>query len=238
MSVAVVTGAASGMGRACVDAVRDQVATVVAVDLVAPVIDGAVGVACDVTDAAEVASLVAHTAGLGPFRMLVHSAGISPTMGNARRVLEVDLVATERLLRAFESLVGKGSVAVCFASSAAHQIAPMIDAPIKELLVDPTATDFLDRGAAMFNDSGLAYAAAKHGVVLAAQRAAVRWGPMGGRVVSVSPGLIDTPMGRQELAQQPIMRDMQATTPLGRLGRAEEVAAVAAVLVSVAPAFV
>ena len=51
-------------------------------------------------------------------------------------------------------------------------------------------------------------------------------------VLKVSPGLIDTPMGRQELAQQPIMREMLNRTPLGRLGQSDEVADAVAYLVS------
>jgi NAD(P)-dependent dehydrogenase (short-subunit alcohol dehydrogenase family) len=75
-------------------------------------------------------------------------------------------------------------------------------------------------------------------VQLEAAAAAVRWGPLGGRVVSLSPGLIDTPMGRQEFAQQPIMQDILDATPLGRQGSADEVAAVVAFLLSDDASFV
>ena len=49
---------------------------------------------------------------------------------------------------------------------------------------------------------------------------------------SLAPGLIDTPMGRQELEQQPAMQSMLESVPLARLGEADEVAAVAAFLLS------
>lgn len=238
MIVGVVTGAASGMGRACLGRVREVADVVVAVDLGEPAIEGTVGVACDVSDADAVAALAARVRELGPFRALVHAAGISPTMADARRVLEVDLVGTQLLLDAFEPLVVPGSAAVCFSSSAAYQVGPFVDAGHEALLAEPLARDFLERAVAAAPDSGFAYALAKVGVVRAVRRAAVRWGPLGGRVSSVAPGLIDTPMGRQELDTQPIMRDMLERTPLGRLGHPEEVAAVVAHLLSDAASFV
>jgi NAD(P)-dependent dehydrogenase (short-subunit alcohol dehydrogenase family) len=210
----------------------------VTVDLEVPAVDGTVGVACDVSDPDAVHALVARVRELGQFRALAHAAGISPTMAGARRVFEVDLVGTQLLLDAFEAIVVTGSVAVCFASSSAYQIAPFVDADHDAMIDDPLAPEFLDRAAGTFADSGFAYAVAKRGVIRAAGRAAVRWGRRGGRVNSVSPGLIDTPMGREEFEQQPIMKEMLERTPLGRLGEPAEVAAVVAYLVSDAASFV
>jgi NAD(P)-dependent dehydrogenase (short-subunit alcohol dehydrogenase family) len=238
MTTAVVTGAASGMGRACVDRVREVADVVVAVDLNAPDLEDTVGVACDVSDPDAVAALAARVRELGPFRALAHAAGISPTMADARRVFEVDLVGTQLLLDAFEDLVVPGSAAVCFSSSAAYQIAPYVDGDHEDLLRDPLAADFLDRASATFSDSGLAYGIAKVGVIRAAARAAVRWGPRGGRVNSVAPGLIDTPMGRQEFDQQPIMQQMLDGTPVGREGEPSEVAATVGFLLSDEASFI
>lgn len=227
------------MGRACIDLLRPMVDTVVAVDLRAPEIDGVVGLACDVADPDQVRAVADAAATHGTFRALIHAAGISPTMGDARRVLAVDLVGTQLLLDAFDGLVVAGSAAVCFSSSGAYVVAPFVSAEMEALLVNPLAADFLDRAVELVGrDSGFAYALAKVGVIRAAARAAVQWGPRGGRVNSLAPGLIDTPMGQQELAQQPAMQQMLADTPLGRLGQAEEVARVAAFLVSDAASFV
>jgi NAD(P)-dependent dehydrogenase (short-subunit alcohol dehydrogenase family) len=154
-------------------------------------------------------------------------------MADARRVFEVDLVGTALLLDAFEPVVEPGSAAVCFASSSAYQIALTgTDADLQALVSEPRAPGFLDTAAARFDDSGLAYAWAKRGVIAVAARAAVAWGRHGARVNSLSPGLIDTPMGRREAEQQPIMKVMLDKTPLERLGRPEEVAAVVAFLLS------
>ena len=239
MSVGVVTGAAQGMGRACVDRLRGEAEHVVAVDLHAPAIDGTVGVACDVSDPDAIAGLVARVQDLGPFRSLVHAAGISPTMADPRRVLEVDLVGTALLVDAFEPLVEPGSSAVCFASSSAYQVATFAPDPDLEALVaDPRVDGFLDLAAPRFSDSGLAYAWAKRGVIRVAAQAAVTWGRRGGRVVSLSPGLIDTGMGRQEFEAQPVMQMMLDATPLGRLGAPDEVAALVRFLVSDEASFV
>ena len=238
MTTAVITGAASGMGRECVETLRDLADVIVAVDLRAPVIDGTVGFACDVADPTGVAALVDEVRGLGPLRALVHAAGISPTMADARRVFEVDLVGTHLVLEGFEALVQPGSAAVCFSSSAAYQIAPFVDPDHDVLLDDPGAAEFLDRITSVITDSGHAYALAKRGVIRAAGRAAVRWGRLGGRVNSVAPGLIDTPMGRKEFEEQPAMLEMLARTPLGRFGAPEEVAMAVRYLVSDDASFV
>ncbi|HMK10754.1 MAG TPA: SDR family oxidoreductase, partial [Acidimicrobiales bacterium] len=238
-TVAVVTGAARGMGRASIDALIECCDVIVAVDLEPPDIAGTIGVGCDVSDRDAVQALVERVAELGTFRALVHAAGISPTMADARRVVEVDLIGTQLLLDAFDPLVVDGSAAVCFASLSAHLFAPFVTPELDAALDDPLAADFLDGVAAASNDnSSIAYGFAKIGVIRAAARAAVAWGPRGGRVNSVSPGLIDTPQGRQELAHQPAMRTLLEQTPLGRLGRPEEVIAAVAFLISDAASFV
>ena len=226
------------MGRACVESLRGVADVLVAADLKAPEIAGTIGVACDVSDPAAVRALAARVHALGELRALVHAAGISPTMADGRRVVEVDLIGTQLMLDAFEDLVVPGTAGVCFASSAAHQVMPFLEADQEALLGDPLAPDFFDRSAAFTADSGLAYGFAKVGVIRAVGRAAVRWGRRGGRVNSLSPGLIDTPMGQREFERQPVMRDMLDRTPLARLGEPGEVAAVVAFLVSDAASFI
>jgi len=239
MTVTVVTGAASGMGRLCVESLRGTTDTLVTVDLDAPRIEGTLGIACDVSDPEAVAALATRVHTLGAFRALAHAAGVSPTMTHPRRILEIDLVGTALLLEAFEPLVEPGSAAVCFSSSSAYQVALRgVDAELQTLVSDPRAPGFLDAAVERLPDSGLAYAWAKRGVIAVAARAAVAWGRRGGRVNSLAPGLIDTPMGRQEAEQQPVMKLMLEKTPLERLGQPAEVAAVVAFLLSDSASFI
>jgi NAD(P)-dependent dehydrogenase (short-subunit alcohol dehydrogenase family) len=238
MTVAVVTGAGSGMGRACVERLRGAADHLLAVDIRVPDVEGTVGFACDISDPGAVGALVDRVRELGGLEVLAHAAGLSPTMADPRRIVEVNLLGTVLLLDGFEPLVRPGTAAVCFASSAGYIPLDLLGPELSDLIREPRAGGFLDRAAALLTDSGLAYAWSKKGVQLEAARAAVGWGRRGGRVVSLSPGLIDTPMGRREFERQPIMQQMLDTTPLGRLGTAEEVAAVVAFLLSDQASFV
>jgi NAD(P)-dependent dehydrogenase (short-subunit alcohol dehydrogenase family) len=172
-------------------------------------------VAGDIADPAVVADLVDQTAARGDLHSIVHTAGVSPSMAGWWEVLRVDLVGTARLLDAFLAQVVPGSVAVCIASIAGHIGAfdPAMDA-VLDASLDP---DFAARYRAQLGgdpDPGNTYRLAKRGVIRQCERSAVTWGARGGRVVSLSPGLIDTDMGRLELVNNPIKDTMVDLTPI------------------------
>jgi len=138
-------------------------------------------------------------------------------------------------------LVVPGTAAVCFASMASQLLITTAH-PGDAVLDDPLRADFEERlrvavGEAL-EDTGFAYGWAKRGVQRLVRRTAVQWGPAGGRVCSISPGMIDTPQGRQEAAAQPLMAALLGQTPLRREGEPEEVARVVAFLCSDAASFV
>ena len=135
-----------------------------------------------------------------------------------------------------------GTAIVCFASMAPLVAPPESNPAADAALADPLHPDLLARlrdalGPAI-EDSGMAYTWAKRGVHQFVQREAIALGRRGARICSVSPGIIDTPMGRQEAATHSAMQTMVELTPLGREGRAEEVAGAAAFLLSDQASFI
>jgi NAD(P)-dependent dehydrogenase (short-subunit alcohol dehydrogenase family) len=255
MLIGVVTGGARGMGRACVTPMSGLVDRVLVVDRD----EGGLGVALeelrsagcgaevepfllDVTDRDGTDRLAARITESGTLRAVVHAAGLSPTMADWRRVLAVDLVGTALLTDALWAVSTAGTALVCFASMAPLLLPGEVDPALDAVLDDPLDPEFLDRIRAVagpaVEDPGMAYAWAKRGVHRLVRREAVRFGQAGARICSVSPGIIDTPMGRQEAAARPTNDILVGLTPLGREGRAEEVAAAATFLVSEAASFV
>jgi NAD(P)-dependent dehydrogenase (short-subunit alcohol dehydrogenase family) len=226
----VVIGAASGMGAAVAVMLSDR-GPLLRADREG---DGDI-VACDITRQEDVDALVEAT---GEFGALVVTAGLSPSMASGRAIYEVNLLGMERVLTAFESVLRPGSVAVCFASTAGHLLTDPSQIP--SALDDPASPQFFDDLTAAgvdVDNPQMAYVYSKAGVLRLVRSRALRWGAKGARLLSLSPGIVDTGMGRLEASNEPAMATMVETSALRREGRPEEIAAVAAFLVSDAASF-
>ncbi len=246
MGIAVITGGASGMGLECArrlgarhrlvladlnPAGLEAAATMLIAEgcVVAPVVT-------DVTLPDSVARLAETARSLGPLDTLVHAAGLSPTMADGRRIMAVNLVGTALVERAFLELAVPGSAAVLIASTAGHTgPASRRNDPI---LAMPLAVEFWDAVASDIADPVSAYSVSKRGVILYAETVAPDWGTRGARIVSISPGMIDTPMNAREFAVQPLMKNMLDMSPIPRCGRAEEIAATVEFLISDGASFI
>lgn len=160
---------------------------------------------------------------------LVHAAGVSPSMADGRRVFAINFAATARLIESLMPVMARGGAAVLIASNSGHIFArPVIDRAVRKLL----------RGKAslvsrlMMKNSRFSYCLSKRAVQLYAVKMAPAFGAAGARIVSLSPGIIDTEMGRLENAAGPEMQKMISVTPLSRSGQPEEIASVVSFLVS------
>jgi NAD(P)-dependent dehydrogenase (short-subunit alcohol dehydrogenase family) len=193
----------------------------------------------DVAEPAEVAHLAATVQQLGVPRVIVHTAGVSPVQAPPTRVAAVDVVGTALMIDAFAEVVEPGAVMVCIASIAgaltplpAHDENLLATTPTRDLarltLLDPKHLD-----------AARAYGVAKRANQLRVQAAAVPWGRKGARIVSVSPGIVATPMASAEFESPSgsVMRQMIEASALQRIGTPEDIAAVVDFLASPSAAF-
>lgn len=210
MSIAIVTGAASGIGAACAEVLVREGWDVVGVDLRG---DPDRGVRrLDVSDEAAWDELMAE---IGPVDGLVTSAGIrtrgmivDTSLADWEHHLRVNLTGTWLAIRAFlrarQAVAEPGGAIVTVSSVNATIAVP-----------------------------GQAHYVASKGAIAALTRAAALEGaPHGVRVNGVAPGPIRTPMAAERLADPDQVRWLTGRVPLGRVGEATEIAEVVAFLLS------
>lgn len=183
------------------------------------------GVICDVTDPAAVAKLAGKVSAQGPLRVLAHVVGLSPSMADWQTIMMVNLVGPTLVADALLPLAGRGTAAIFIASVTAYT-GPFPTAIIS-LMDQPLTPGFLEALEVALGEratSTLAYRLSKFALIRMCERRVSAWGKRGARIVSLSPGLIVTPMGALEFKHQPLKYDMLANTPLGREGTLLEIA--------------
>jgi NAD(P)-dependent dehydrogenase (short-subunit alcohol dehydrogenase family) len=251
-----ITGAAGGMGRACarlMGAQDDLVLTDVSAAALGAFaaelrIDGynVAAHAGDVSDAALIAALVGDISADGKPFAVIHTAGLSPSLADWQAIMQVNLVATELLMRALEPALVPGTALVLIASAAGHMFPPMPE--VEAVLADPLAPGFMQTVEGIINHmgganspggmGGISYSLSKKAVHNVCTSRALAWGPKGVRITSISPGMIATPMGKSEMANTSGAKALLDATPVGRVGTAMDIALAAQFLCSDAASFI
>jgi len=198
--------------------------------------------AVDVSSSEQVHALAQRAAGIGAVTRLVHAAGVSPSQAPPEAILAVDLYGTAVLLEEFGRVVAPRGAGVVIASQSGHRLpaltveddAALATTPADELLALPILQP--DR----VTDPLHAYQLAKRANVLRVKAEAVRWAERGARINAISPGIVVTPLARDELTgpRGEGYRRMLELSPAGRAGTPDEVATVAALLLGPDGAFV
>lgn len=196
----------------------------------------------DVSSREAVHALATAAADLGDITGVIHTAGLSPTQAPPEAILKVDLYGTALVLEEFGQVIAPGGSGVVIASMAGHMLpalAPEQDAllaqtPADELLVLPMLQPD------QVSSSGHAYGLSKRANSLRVQAAAIQWGERGARVNAISPGIIYTPLAKDEMTG-PNAANYQRMIELcvvGRGGTPDEVGAAAAFLMGPEGAFI
>jgi NAD(P)-dependent dehydrogenase (short-subunit alcohol dehydrogenase family) len=196
----------------------------------------------DVSSRPSVHALVEMAASLGRVVGLIHAAGMSPSQASPEMILRVDMYGTALVLEEFGNVIARGGAGVVIASQSGHRLPPLTveqnkalaTTPVQELLGLPFLR--LDQ----VKDTLHAYQLSKRGNSLRVMAEAVRWGKRGARINTISPGIIITPLARDELAgpRGEGYRRMIEASAAGRAGTPDEVGTVGALLMGPDGAFI
>ncbi len=221
--MAVVTGAAGGIGRASVRRFAAEGARVVAVDVAERVEEvagevGGLAVVADVTDGRDVAAMYARAVeAFGGIDICFNNAGIAPPEDDS--ILVTDEAAWARVQAA-----NLTSVYLCCRHGIPHLLERGGGSVIN------TASFVAVLGSAT---SQISYTASKGGVLAMSRELGVQFARQGVRVNALCPGPVDTPLLRELFAKDPERAARRLVhVPMGRFGRPEEIAAAAAFLAS------
>jgi len=188
----------------------------------------------DASSRASVHALVETAVAIGQVTGVIHAAGVSPSQASPATILKVDLYGTALVLEEFGNVIADGGAGVVIASQSGHRLpglsteqnAALALTPVEDLLALPMLQPD------QVKDSLHAYQIAKRGNSLRVMAEAVRWGKRGARVNTISPGIIFTPLARDELTgpRGEGYRRMIKLSAAGRGGTPDEVGTVGALL--------
>jgi len=196
----------------------------------------------DISSRQSIHALVEQAQALGTISGLIHAAGVSPTQAAPETILKVDLYGTAVLLEEFGNVIAQGGSGVVIASQSGHRLPALTEEQNKALALTPAdellALPMLQPD--QVTDPLRAYQLSKRGNSLRVMAEAVRWGKRGARINTISPGIIITPLARDELSGPRGLgyRRMIDLCAVGRAGTPDEVGNVAALLMGADGAFI
>ena len=237
--VALVTGAASGIGRASALRFAEEGGAIMCADIddegaarTAAMINQEGGTAAslglDVTsEAATIAALESTASELGGLQIMFNNAGVGGGDLDWDTVISINLTGVAHALyHGAPFLVEQGGGAIINTSSVAGLVG-LVGAPPAD-----------DEEALELKPMAGAYVASKHGVAGLTKQYAIAFGAQGVRVNAISPGYIETPMTAEMRETAEGQEFLIGLHPMGRLGMPEEIASVAAFLASDDASFV
>lgn len=215
MSTAIITGGAGGMGLATAKILgKDH--TLFLADVSQEKLDAAVeelralgitafAVVSDITNRGSVNELFEQADANGDLRAVVHTAGVSPQMGNPEFIVRINTVGTINVVEAALKVAKPGFAVVNVASFAGHTAPSFLVSKRRNKLAFTNPEKLVRKlsSAAKLGPkklrSGFAYGLSKEFVIWYSQKMAAQFGALGARILSVSPGSFDTAMGQLEI---------------------------------------
>jgi NAD(P)-dependent dehydrogenase (short-subunit alcohol dehydrogenase family) len=196
----------------------------------------------DVSSKESVQALIKEATAIGSVSGLIHAAGVSPSQASPSTILKVDLYGTALVLEEFGKVIAEGGSGVVIASQSGHRLPSLT--PEQDKALATTAVEELLSLEMLkpdqVKDSLHAYQLSKRGNAKRVMAEAVRWGKRGARINSISPGIIITPLAKDELSgpRGDGYRRMISTSAVGRAGTPDEVGVLGALLMGRDGAFI
>lgn len=196
----------------------------------------------DLSSRDDIKNFIAEGQKYGNIKMLVNSAGVSPSQASIEQILKVDLYGTAVLLEEVGKVISDRGVGVTISSQSGKRMPQLTPEQDEQLACTPTeellSLEILN--SENIKDTLHAYQLAKRCNEKRVMFESVRWGERGARINSISPGIIVTPLAIDELngIRGDFYKNMFAKCPAGRPGTADEVANVAELLMSDKGAFI
>ena len=196
----------------------------------------------DLSSRDSILSIIAEAQKYGEIKYLVNAAGVSPSQAPIEAILKVDLYGTAVLLEEVGKVIAEGGCGVTISSQSGWRM-PQLTAEQDRLLATTPTEELLDLDILRrenIRDTLHAYQMAKRCNEKRVMAECVKWGERGARLNDIAPGIIVTPLAIDEFngPRGDFYMNMFAKCPAGRPGTADEVANVAALLMSDAGAFI
>ena len=196
----------------------------------------------DLGDRASILHIIAEARKYSEIKYLVNAAGVSPSQAPVETILRVDLYGTAVLLEEVGKVIAPGGCGVTVSSQSGWRM-PQLTAEEDRLLATTPTEELLSLDllrSENIRDTLHAYQLAKRCNEKRVMAECVKWGERGARLNDVAPGIIVTPLALDEFngPRGDFYKNMFTKCPAGRPGTADEVANVAALLMSDAGAFI
>ena len=196
----------------------------------------------DLSSRDSILNIIAEAQKYGEIKYLVNGAGVSPSQAPIEVILKVDLYGTAVLLEEVGKVIAEGGCGVTISSQSGWRMPQLTAEQDRQLSTTPTE-ELLDLEILKpenIRDTLHAYQMAKRCNEKRVMAECVKWGERGARLNDIAPGIIVTPLAIDEFngPRGDFYKNMFAKCPAGRPGTADEVANVAALLMSDAGAFI
>ena len=186
-------------------------------------------IAVDISSREDIRTLIHHAERYGAIKYMVNAAGVSPSQASVETILRVDLYGTAVLIEEFGSVIADDGSGIIISSQSGHRLGNLPDDVNMALATTPTEELLSLDCIRAIDDTLKAYQYSKRCNVLRTMYEATHWGKRGATINCISPGIVITPLAKDELngPRGEGYRKMLSLSPAGRAGTPDEIGALA-----------